>query len=208
MLVTMPRETVEAFWRALEKPDMGLRPDKAAEIGRAAAGTGWIAHLEIEAAILTLDARLGEIRVSRLLDAFGIRGQWVCSRPRPRGTFVLGVERIAAADAAHLLILLERLGFDVDPTPFCAPLLPALKARAYLTAAELAVFWHDRERHRAEPLEISAEIHPAWGKPDRTLRTAAGYRVEMLRGDDDRPSALRVTAPGRRRKRADLSEAA
>lgn len=207
MLVTMPRETVEALWRALDKPDMGSRPDRAAEIGRATAAGGWIAHLETEAVILALEPRLGDVRVQRLLDAFGVRAQWMHAQPG-RKTWVLGAERIAAADAAHMLILLERLGFAIDPTPLCTPLLGSLKTRPYLTAAELAVLWHGRKRHRLEPLEVSADTSPAWGEPDRTLRTAAGYRIEMFRGDDDRPTALKVTAPGRRRKRADLPEAA
>lgn len=207
MLVTMPRETVEALWRALEKPDLGAQHAPAVAIGRTAAVSGWIAFPEFETVVLALEPRLHEIRVQLLLDAFGVQGQFVHPQPG-RNTWVLGTERIKVADAAHVLILLERLGFVVDPTPLCAPLLPTLKVRPLLTAAELAVFWHKRERHRAVPLEISADTQEAFGEPDRMLRTAAGYRIELFRGDDDRPSALRVTAPGRRRKRADLSEAA
>lgn len=200
MQITAARETIEQLWRALGKPDMGANPQAVAEIGRDGAASGWLSHPGLETALLAAEPRLYEIRARRLIEAFGIAGQWTYPRPDGRSTAVLGVEQIAAADVAHLLIQLERLGFAIDPAPFCAALLPALKARAYLTTAELAVFWHEREKHRTQPLVVAAGRDLAWSKPAETLRTAAGYRVEMFCGADERPVALRSVAPGRVRR--------
>lgn len=208
MLTTIARETVEALWRALEKPAIASRPHQAAEIGPAAAAAGWIAPVEVEGVLRAQEPRLAEVRMQSIFDAFQVRRHLVYPRPKGRSSAVSGVERIAAADAAHLLIQLERLGFAVDPAPFCAPLLPALVAMSYLTAAELAVFRYDRERHRMDTLTLSAGPDLPKHDPDAMLTTAAEYRVAMFYDAEGRIIALRSVASGRRRKHPDLSRAA
>lgn len=208
MILIIDRETLGALWRALEASPAAPRPHQAAEIGPAAAEAGWVAPLDLELVLRAQEPRLAGIRMQSLLDAFGVRRQ--CVHPRPTGhrASVAGVERIAAADAAHLLIHLERLGLAVDPAPFCAPLVPVLGARPYLTAAELVVFRYDRERHRMDTLTVSAGPDLPRRDPDAMLTTAAEYRVAMFRDAEGRTIALRTVASGRRRKHPDLSRAA
>lgn len=208
MRMTVEREIIEALWQALAKPEMGSQPQVAAGLGQAAADAGWFAHLELEALLIALEPRLYEVRPGRLAEAFGVRAQWVYPRPKVKGTGTFGIERIAAADVAYLLILLERLGFAVDPAPVCEPLLAALKARPYLTAAELAVLWHARERHRCEPLELTPEPDFTWNRPDETLSTDRGYRVGLFRDSAGQAQAIRAVAPRRRRPSSPLFRAA
>lgn len=196
MHLTASHDAIEALWRALTKPDRDASsPEEVARICRDAAGMGWLHVPVIETLVTALEPRLHEIRTRRLLEAFGVQPHAAFPRPKPGAGDIDGAEMVSAIDAAHLLVLLERFGFSVDPAPLCEPLLTVLTTRRYLGATELAVYRHAEERHRLPPVTIATRANPGIHLADEMIVTASGHVAEVFRNAEDRPHALRVTAP-------------
>lgn len=123
-------------------------------------------------------------------------------------TGLAGGDRIAVADFADVLMQVERLGFDTNPEMLCEALRPSLQGKAYLTGAEVSVYWHDRERHRCEPVVLGTGPNLVCGRDVTTLQTVTGYRVDLYRGSDGRPTDLVATAPHWRPRRRRVGLAA
>lgn len=211
MLITTAPDVVDCLWRNLPRP--GRPPvDRWAAKNRAdarlicrdAARTGWCGVLEAETVLVATGADVPTIKMRDVLALFGAEPRWLYRRPGVRVQGVCGTELIAAADLAVYLLQIERAGFDVDPEPLCEALVPELKAKPYLSAAELAVYWHAQERHRCEPMELAVGPNLTWGKPAETLRTVAGYKAELFRDAAGSAQAFKVTAPRWRRTRHPL----
>ena len=189
---------VAGLWTALQKPCMGGPGSEAAEIYRQTVASGWASYIRVESLLLATDPRplgFGALTVRELLAAFEVPLQWTYRRPRRGDDGMIGVEMVTAADLAHLLILLEATGFTINPTPLCEALRPQIRTREHLTAAELAVWWHPKERHRSAPKVLATGPRGTWGTPGRDLITATGYRADLFRDAAGNATALTVSAP-------------
>lgn len=207
MLLTTTPAIVRSLWESLPRPGASpasritvkCRADAVA-ICKKAAETGWTTLADAETVLVATGADAWTGRLRDVLTLFGAVPQWLYRRPGARVQGVVGSEHIAAADLAFFLLQVERAGFEVDPAPLCEAFVPGLKAKAYLTASELAVHWHDKERHRCEPVEIATGPNLTWGRSADTLRTSAGYKAELFHDEAGQPQAFKVTAPKWRRK--------
>ncbi|WP_342111264.1 hypothetical protein [Methylobacterium sp. SI9] len=148
----------------------------------------------------------GDLRTT--LKLFGVDPQPVYRRPGTRVLGLAGSDRIAVADFADVLMQVERLGFDTASATLCEALRPSLQAKAFITNAEVSVFWHDRERHRCDPVLIGTGPNLVSGRQVTALRTATGYRVEFYQGSDGQPTDLVATAPRWRPRRRRVGLAA
>ncbi len=121
-------------------------------------------------------------------------------RPRADSSGVMGFDETAAADFAHVLIQIERLGVAIDPSPLVEALRPALLKRPVLTRAELHVVWYAKERHRMDSIVVKATDLFPHGEPER-VKLATGYRAEIYRDRSGVIETVEVRAPKYRRPR-------
>lgn len=153
---------------------------------------------------MALDRRLycyGAGDPDRLIGLFGLRWQQVTFRPKSIARQVCFHDALSAGDLAFLLIKLEEMGFQVDPSPLVSRLLPSLKNASILNEQELAVLWYSKTQGRNYPVQIKAAEFEAEA---RTLafadkleswKTTTGYRVELLGDEEHGVIRLEVHAP-------------
>ncbi|MDP9838644.1 hypothetical protein J2T09_003416 [Neorhizobium huautlense] len=193
----MEPEKIEALWRALQGP-----LPKSSVIPRSIEDSlvesGWVSDTEFEDILFALDRRtdppavVDPAEVARLLE---IPHRSVYPRPQRRTDDVTGFRKVAATDAAAVLIWLERLGFRIDVSSLCNRLKNSIAGRSYLTDEEISVHFYDDNRHRTAPVSIVAP-HRSWrGMQLAKIRTEAGYRIEYQTDDDGVPLSLSVYAP-------------
>lgn len=80
---------------------------------------GWASKADLEDFLLLADHRIGVLSTKLLFEFAEISPRFVFPRPERRKDSVFGFESISAPDAAGLLILAERLGFELELTHLC-----------------------------------------------------------------------------------------
>lgn len=203
MLLIVDHATVDAVWTAvcISDPPTWMRRCQSAvdEIVRETAKMGYVNLLEAETVIRASGLDVPIHDTEALLGVFGVPQQFVYPRPRSRVKALWGTPMIAAVDMARLMIVLERMGLPIDPAPLCDALRPALKAKAFLTSPEIAIYWHPSERGRGESVEVAIGSEMTWCKPSEKRVTATGYRASLFRDGDGRPKAVEIEPPRRMR---------
>lgn len=200
MALTASSETLEAIWQALNRA--GPAPSPLTSTWDKAAQSGWITDLGLEDALLAMDPRLDRLglKPEAFAKMLGLGSRAIFSRPASRFDDPTGFDSYAAADAAAVLILLERLGFAVDPEPLCRRLRPQLSQSSHLTWQEIDVLFHDKSARRTTPITLAAEIHDWRGMNRAKIKTSGGYGAEYVVGDDGTPLWLEVRAPQYRKR--------
>jgi hypothetical protein len=201
----MTKDELAAIVAALSGATSPARPWEAQhQFNRIAAG-GWASPADIEDVLYAQDRRLDDLRshvsVTRWCKLYDIPTVAVFERPKARQQTSVGALMIRAADAADLLIRIERLGFSVDPRPLVDLLLPGIRRQAKVTSAELHLLHYLKTRHKHQSPELSLEPE-AWSTASagETFRTATGYAVTVFRQPDGAPIGLTVRAPKFRRR--------
>jgi hypothetical protein len=201
MDLTASAEMIRAIWQALNAPAPGRGVDPSAWWSRLAED-GWIIEIDLEDALLGADRRLDRhgVKLRPLADMLRLSWRYAFVRPASRFDQPVGYQSLCATDAAGLLILLERLGFPVDPEALCALLRPGLTAASHLTGPALNALFHDRSQHREEPVTLATNAAGFRGMICTSVRLASGYRAELTTDDDGTPLWLTVHAPKYRRR--------
>lgn len=201
MTIVAPIAIIETLWGAIARTaSPNSRPSEIAVgqicgIARDVPAMGWAGRLEVVTVLQAAGLDVSASIAGDVLAPFGLRLQTVFpSRPRFSGG-AMADERLAAADLAALMILLQRLGLPIDPTAMCDGIRKGLRGREFITESELAARWHAKERHRLEPLEIAVEGKPRWLRPAESVTGPAGYYAELFHDPAGRPHAIRVAAP-------------
>lgn len=206
MDLTASAETLAAVWAAMNAPP-GRSIDPSPLWSRLAED-GWIIEIDLEDAILGADRRLDRhgVKLRALADMLGLSWRYAFARPASRFDQPSGFQSLCATDAAGLLILLERLGFTLDPEALCTLLRPTLAAASHLTGPALNAFFHDKSQHREGPVTLATNTAGFRGTVRTSVRLASGYRAELTTDDDGTPLWLTVHAPKfRRRPEAELT---
>ena len=207
--------TITAIRHAFEIQAPGRPRADAALLMRRALADGWLTPLEIEGYMLATDPRLYRLTTRELLKALAIPTQPVFERPTRGARDAEGIERVSALDFARLLILLERLGLEIDAGPICEALALSIGARRLLTADELTVYWRAQARSDA-PLILADPRAQMGGGPDAPFATSTGYMVQTVwQCEDDgadglangtaAATMLTINPPKHKRLRAGLS---
>jgi hypothetical protein len=139
---------------------------------------------------------LNQIDIVDLVKAFGINWELVCYRPKSRSVIVSEFDAIRVEDVALLLIIVERLGFDVDPDYLVDALLPEIKSqkKKILSGSELEIFWFNRCRHKYAPMSLMIDRGPR-GETREKIKTTTGYLVELKIDETQKPIRLKITPP-------------
>jgi len=192
-----------AIVQALETPARNRSPSTARTLLAKVAQEGYLETWRFEDYLLLTDPRLVEGLVASDLEALAAVADSplrnTALRPNARSLGVVYTEAWAADDAASLLILLESLGFDIDPSPLVEVLLPRLPKRGPITSSQLDIFWYGRTRRKgkvglwAEPRLAHCEVR------ERILPN--GYKVETWVTRDGAPTHCEVTGPGYRHRK-------
>src|SRR5437868_11149537 len=114
-------QTIEAIWRALQKPAPATSR-RANAMDERIAESGWASAVDLEDYLLSQDRRLDPPAVvdpTAFAKALGLPFRSVFPRPQRRNDDVSGYDMLSAADTAVVCIWLERLGFRIDVIDLC-----------------------------------------------------------------------------------------
>ena len=190
---------VDAIWRALREGPRSTRRNALPIFLDRCGGDDAVPVYVVDD--LLHDLGFGDIaNVPDALRALDVETETLFSRPSGRAQMSIGGAYVRPVEVAALLIRLERLGVDVDPEALVGALRPALAAKSRLTRAEIDIWWHDKERHRSQPVTLVADEDGVVGAAE--VRTSAGYRAEAWLAADGRAVQLWVRAPRYQRRRA------
>lgn len=195
MALQVSPDVLVAIWQALNAPVP--KPSKLETTWAKLAASGWITDIGFEDALLMLDRRLDAfgLKPEALAGILDLSFRAVFARPASRFDDPTGYYSLSAPDVGAVLILLERLGFAVDPEPLCARLRPELSKASHLTWQEIDVLFHEKSAQRTAPLTLSTEAHDWRGMNTKRLKTPKGYRIEYVCGDDGSPLWLTAKSP-------------
>ena len=99
-------------------------------------------------------------------------------------------------DLAEMMILLEGIGYSIDPRPMIVQLTPSLASHPYVNESEIGVLWYERERHKSYPIQLSCGQDSARNTDRYTaFQTRTGFTVDVQWNEGDAPVELTVTAP-------------
>jgi len=203
MTYKLPAETLKRLYAAMLAPLPHRIPSPSvAWRTQKLAGSGWVMSHQAEDLLLDADVRLhdhsdGDILVD-LSRAFWIPVQHICRRPRAVARGVVLFEAWATLDFAHLLIVLEMLGFNVDPSGLVAEMLPGLPKKGFISSSAFEVVQHARYRWKSSI---------AIGREDTTKivsfkedRLALGYKACTWLDESGDPVSITVYGPKYRRR--------
>lgn len=145
------------------------------------------------------DSRLAGLNRDELLGVLRTPPGMMFWHPKHKKN-MYGTKGLPSMDVAAMLVRLEKLGFNVNPEPLVTALLPQVRTSNLITASELEVLWHAKERHRAEVM-VEADLSTAVGEiTSQAFETAHKYKVEVAR--DAAGMVVRLTVRGPKRKKA------
>ncbi|WP_339930719.1 hypothetical protein [uncultured Brevundimonas sp.] len=197
-------ELLAAILQALETPARTRSPSAASSLLARVVKEGFFATWQFEDYLLLTDPRLAENLDTTHLEALsavaGAPLRDTVHRPNARSLGVVYTPAWAADDAASLLILLESLGFEIDPSPLVELLLPRLPRRGLITSSQLDIFWYARTRRKAK---VSLSAEPRLAHCDvREWVLRNGHKVETWVTKDGAPTHCEVTGPGFRNRKS------
>lgn len=148
-----------------------------------------------------LDTNVHVTSVERWCEIFSIPLQCYYRRPQGNESFVWGSTGVSTEDLAELLIMIERIGYSIDPLPLITMLLPKLVGRAYVTDAELSILLYEKKRHKMDSIFFRVKSDDKGeGHRKQKLKTATGYKVEVILNKYGKPVQLTIKAPKHRLK--------
>lgn len=193
-----------ALLKALEMPEHHRSAGSGARLLARTATEGYLPEWRLEDYLLDTDPRLARpysgLDIMELAKAANLHQRNITHRPRATSNSVTFSASWTAEDAAGLLILLECLGFHVDPSPLVDALLPKLPSRGMITEAQLDVLWYARTRGRRS---VQLDVVPK--APRRSIKeftTSHGYKVEGWLSADGDPVQVAVRGPKYRKLKA------
>lgn len=201
MDLTASADTLKAIWQAMNAPAQTRRADLSAWWA-SAVDQGWLIEIDIEDALLSGDRRLDRhgVKVRDLAAMLRLPWRYVFARPASRFDEPSGYQSLCATDVAGVLLLLERLGFAVEPEGLCALLRPNLAASSHLTGPALNALFHEKSQHRERPVTLATKTSGFRAMKRTSARFANGYRAELTVDQDETPLWLTVHAPKYRKR--------
>lgn len=187
---------------ALKKPPKGANQFSILRWQEKAFREGWLPLCDIEDLLADFDDRLWGIGVREIAEKHRIKAVTLYERPKTHTTTLMGLDVLRVADLIALLVVFERLGFEVNPSEWVARLLPALKRKERITGPELTAIWYSKTRHKMEPLDVFPPEPdprlPLYGRDE--FRTTTGHKVCAYVTPSGDVAGVTVTPPKYRRK--------
>jgi len=194
-------DIITETWRALNSPFIPCRSSVAAGLAAKFLDQGWADICDIQDMVWALEGRFSDQKIGDLIRALNIPMRPIYRRPSHREDQCFGTLALTVADVAWLLILMERLGFELDPMILVRPIAQRIKKSDHLNDAELSVLWYKKEHLKNPPVELFTHA-TAIGNSCEALTTRTKYRIEFWKGLDGIPTTLQSFAPKYRLIRA------
>src|SRR5262245_9424184 len=128
-------ELLAEIWQALNAPIVPRRQQTIKELSAKFIKQGWADIYDIQDIVWAMDGRFADHKIGDLVRALNIPMRAIYRRPGYRERECWGSQTLATSDVAWLLIQMEQLGFEVDPTILVKPLLQKLKRSSHLNDA-------------------------------------------------------------------------
>jgi hypothetical protein len=201
MMTLASVDIIAETWRALNSPVVVCRPSVAAQLAAKFLDQGWAEICDVQDMVWALEGRFTDQKIGDLIRALNIPMRPIYQRPSHGAERCIGQESLTVADVAWLLILMERLGFELDPMILVRPVAQRLKKSKCLNDAELTALWYEKEHLKNAPVALFTHA-TAVGTSCETLTTRTKYRIEFWKGLDGAPMTLQAFAPRYRPNRA------
>lgn len=204
MQITTTSDILSALWEALNEKPKFVSPTKVWKQFDEILLKGWATLADVEDIFDALDTRLYRrpLSVPGLCDLLGIRTETAYYKPSPKSIEVMGFESLRCEDVAHLLFILERMGFNTDASYLIAPLLPRLKAKEtkLLSSGELTVFWFQKYHHKSDVVALFIEDWWRKNSEIKKFTTERGYKISAELDEAGNPMYIKVSAPKFRKR--------
>ena len=194
------------LWERLQKPIRGRLAASANSDAKKIARKRWIHAYEIEDFLSDFDDRLYGLDFIKFSKSCGLGAEVIWSVPSRKSNSFSGSDMFGTADFCAVLILLERIGFDVDPTKVVEEILHDIQNLTEMTGSELSAWTWPKQRHKMCPvmLVLDDSDYRRHGAV-RSLTTSRGYKILASIGADGRVGLLECQAPKYRRRRDQVS---
>jgi hypothetical protein len=205
--IRMSSTLLQALWGLVRRPLRRRNADGFAKLTQKAIRDRYMGLPDLEDLLSYCGVDWGgnEAPVDDLAIIFGLAVVATYPRPRRTSSVALGLPGLQLADVAVFLIVLERMGFDVDAGPIAAPVVEHVARETMLSDSELEALWYARNKDRRAPLQVVCPDDPP-AMIEETLvkyRTARGYKLALCTaGAGGAPRHLTVNAPHYRRRPA------
>jgi hypothetical protein len=170
--------------------------------------SGWVYKFDVEDVLDTLDIRLARhrINIDELCKELEIPWEKISDKPNVKTNSVIQNPALRVEYFAYLLIVLERLGFNTDPSELVNLLLPSIKNKTIINNAEIEVLWFFKQHNKYAPIFLMEKMEALFEDPVLYCKTTNGYKVETL-GNINQPIGIKVNCPKyRKRKEPILTE--
>jgi len=197
-------DSLKFIWTTLRLPESLPNPGAIQKLTKRIIKKEWAFNSDVEDLAYYHDNRTSSHKfdVIKFSSLFGIHWERVCFRPKARSKSVSEFDAIRCEDAALLLILMERIGFQTDASLFVHQLLPRIKSRKkeLLNNAELEIFWYEMTKDKFAPLILKNEEN--WKKMRKldSFKTANGYKITVRGINDNEPGEIEIRSPKFRRQ--------
>lgn len=198
-------EILETLWEVLNKPVKSTNPKTIKKLFDEVIDSGWASLSDVEDILEALDWRLYNniLKIEKLCKIFDIHIQTAYYKPSKLSVEVMGQKSLRTEELAHILILLEQMGFNTDPSYLTNYLLPKLskEKKVFLSGSELKVFLFSKFRHKNSPIEFCSDEN-WWREENKTksFKTLHGYKVSAITNDKDHIICLEIRSPKFRKR--------
>ncbi|MDD1962915.1 GNAT family N-acetyltransferase [Pseudomonas sp. 39004] len=194
---TISRKALEGLCRILKEDRRENSSGRTSAIERKLAENGYISLIELTDKLGMEERRGGgviEYILQDLISALGIPTLTLCYRPEQVGDEPYPFEGFSEIDVAHLLIQLEHLGLQVDPSSLVHKLADKLGSARILTESELAVIEYEHRRS-SRKIVLQVEGHSAAVETESTSHTdSQGMHCTVI-SSDHVPVRLEIQGP-------------
>ena len=124
-------EILNFIWSILRQPESSPNLSGLLNLTKHIIKKGWALNSDVEDLLYFHDNRLGNynLDVKEFSTLIGIHWEPVRYRPKAKSKSVSEFDAIRCEDVALLLILMQRIGFQTDPSFFVDQLLPGIRSR-------------------------------------------------------------------------------
>lgn len=194
--------TLKAIWDVLQHPVRVPTTHHAVNIARRSAETGWVFRHDLEDLLIYQDDRLAGygINIVSIAKSLGIHWEPICYRPSRKSHGSTDFDATRCEDAALLMILFERMGFQIDPSVLVDLLLPKVLdiSKKLLSGAELQILWYHETKGKTAPLTMRVDDYDV-EEVIKTIVTPSKYKIVLCGTNEENPNMIEFKSPKYRR---------
>lgn len=193
------RKTLKIIWDVLQNPvQTSTTNHHAKNIANRSFDVGWMFRHDLEDMLIYQDDRLAGygINIVSIAESLGIHWEPICYRPSRKSHGKKDIEATRFEEAALLMILLERMGFQVNPSVLVDLFLPKVqdKSKKLLSGAELQILWYHETKGKTAPLTLRVEDYDV-EEVVKTIITPSKYKIILSGTNEENPETIEFKSP-------------